>query len=268
MITRRDLLRGALVCPFAQCTPLTGGAGGCTEGGERQAVLDTETTGLRIEDGHRILEIGAVELLNRRISGRQFHCYLKPERDIEAAGLAVEGLTRERLMREPTFAAIAPALLQFIGAAELIIHNAPVDIGFLEREFALLYGHGTIFLRERWQVQDTLLLARERHPGQRNSLAALCHRYGIDDSHRELRGALLDARMLADVYLEMTGGSHCNVRRRDAKLVFTAARAPDPASPRGRYDHPKSRHESFATRCYLEAGRSVTRRRHGPGADT
>lgn len=172
----------------------------------RQIVLDTETTGLSVEDGHRIIEIGCVELLNRRATGRHFHRYLNPERDIEDGALAVHGLTRERLAQEPRFADVAAELLEFIRDAELIIHNAPFDMAFLEREFAQLSERPPAPLRELCRIIDTLTLARERHPGQRNSLDALCKRYGIDNSHRQLHGALLDARILADVYLAMTGG--------------------------------------------------------------
>jgi DNA polymerase-3 subunit epsilon len=171
----------------------------------RQIVLDTETTGLEVDRGHRIIEIGCVELLNRRPTGRHFHRYLNPEREIEEGARAVHGLTRARLEHEPKFADIASELRQFIEGSELIIHNAVFDIAFLEREFALLEA-APILVRSLCQVLDTLTLARERHPGQRNNLDSLCKRYGIDNSHRELHGALLDARLLADVYLAMTGG--------------------------------------------------------------
>ncbi len=172
----------------------------------RQIVLDTETTGLEVERGHRIIEIGCVELLNRRPTGRHFHRYLNPERDVDEGAQAVHGLTRARLEQEPKFAEIASLLVEFIEGSELIIHNAAFDIAFLEREFALLEAVTPVQVRDLCQVLDTLGLARERHPGQRNSLDALCKRYGIDNSHRELHGALLDARILADVYLAMTGG--------------------------------------------------------------
>jgi DNA polymerase-3 subunit epsilon len=172
----------------------------------RQIALDTETTGLEVERGHRIIEIGCVELLNRRSTGRQFHRYLNPEREIEQGAWSVHGLTRSRLEQEPRFAQIAQELLQFIEGSELIIHNAAFDIGFLEREFALLEPSAPVLVRNRCAVLDTLELARTRHPGQRNSLDALCKRYGNDNSHRELHGALLDAHLLADVYLAMTGG--------------------------------------------------------------
>ena len=172
----------------------------------RQVALDTETTGLEVERGHRVIEIGCVELLNRRTTGRYFHRYLNPEREIEQGAWSVHGLTRSRLEQEPKFAQIAHELLQFIDGSELIIHNAAFDIGFLEREFALVAPAAPVLVRNLCAVLDTLELARMRHPGQRNSLDALCKRYDIDNSHRDLHGALLDARLLADVYLAMTGG--------------------------------------------------------------
>lgn len=171
----------------------------------RQIVLDTETTGLEPELGHRIIEIGCVELVNRRPTGRTFHRYLNPERDIDEGALAVHGISRADLEREPRFADIAEELIAFIEGAELVIHNAAFDIAFLDAEFARLPGERRT-VGAMCRVLDTLALAREMHPGQRNSLDALCKRYGIDNSHRELHGALLDARILADVYLAMTGG--------------------------------------------------------------
>ncbi|HEY5102787.1 MAG TPA: DNA polymerase III subunit epsilon [Steroidobacteraceae bacterium] len=171
----------------------------------RQIVLDTETTGLESELDHRIIEIGCVELVNRRLSGRSFHRYLNPDRDIEAAAQAVHGITREALAREPRFVDIADEFLAFIGDAELVIHNAAFDVGFLDAELARAPGPArTIATFAR--VLDTLALARRMHPGQRNNLDALCKRYGVDNANRELHGALLDARLLADVYLAMTGG--------------------------------------------------------------
>ena len=171
----------------------------------RQIVLDTETTGLEAELGHRIIEIGCVELINRRPTGRSFHRYLNPERDIDAAAQAVHGVTRDRLASEPRFADIADELLVFIAESELIIHNAAFDVGFLDAELARTAGPvRTITSVAR--VLDTLALARQLHPGQRNNLDALCKRYSVDNAHRELHGALLDARLLADVYLAMTGG--------------------------------------------------------------
>jgi DNA polymerase III subunit epsilon len=173
----------------------------------RQVVLDTETTGLESKLGHRVIEIGCVELINRRTTGRQLHHYLNPDREIDYGALAVHGITRERLLSAPRFAAVVEELLAFIAGSELIIHNAEFDVDFLDMELALL-SQPTLpaSVRSICRVLDTLALARERHPGQRNNLDALCKRYGIDNSHRELHGALLDARILADVYLAMTGG--------------------------------------------------------------
>ncbi len=171
----------------------------------RQIVLDTETTGLEPELNHRVIEIGCVELLNRRRTGRTFHRYLNPERDIEDGALAVHGIARTDLDDQPRFADIADELLTFLAGAELVIHNAAFDVAFLDAELARLPGEPRQ-MTSVCQVLDTLALARELHPGQRNSLDALCKRYEIDNSARELHGALLDARILADVYLAMTGG--------------------------------------------------------------
>ena len=171
----------------------------------RQIILDTETTGLEVSQGHRIIEIGCVELVGRRLTGRHFHRYLNPERDIDEAAEAVHGLTRSRLAHEPRFTEIAAEFIAFVEGAELVIHNAAFDVGFLNAELARLGGE-PVPLENRCRVLDTLALAREMHPGQRNSLDALCKRYGIDNSAREWHGALLDARILADVYLAMTGG--------------------------------------------------------------
>ncbi|MGA3159263.1 MAG: DNA polymerase III subunit epsilon [Steroidobacteraceae bacterium] len=172
----------------------------------RQIVLDTETTGLESSLGHRIIEIGCVELLNRRTSGRTYHRYLNPERDIDPAARAVHGISREQLVDKPKFALIAEELIQFIAGSELIIHNAVFDIAFLDAEFARVSTATPIKVGALCQVLDTLALAREMHPGQRNNLDALCKRYNVDNSKREVHGALLDARILADVYLAMTGG--------------------------------------------------------------
>ncbi len=171
----------------------------------RQIVLDTETTGLEPELDHRIIEIGCVELVNRRATGRSFHRYLNPERDIDDGALAVHGISRAELDGQPRFAEIAEELLLFISGAELVIHNAAFDIAFLDAELARLAGEPR-HIAGLCQVLDTLALARELHPGQRNGLDALCKRYSVDNSARELHGALLDARILADVYLAMTGG--------------------------------------------------------------
>jgi DNA polymerase-3 subunit epsilon len=170
----------------------------------RQVVLDTETTGLEVEQQHRVIEIGCVELVHRRLTGRTYHQYLNPQRDIDEGAQAVHGLTRERLAREPSFAQVHPEFLEFIRDAELIIHNAPFDIAFLNAELA----HIEVAHRvdDLCRVLDTLAMARQMHPGQRNNLDALCKRYSVDNSHRDYHGALLDARILAEVYLAMTGG--------------------------------------------------------------
>ena len=172
----------------------------------RQVVLDTETTGLESARGHRIIEIGCVELLSRRASGRHFHRYLNPEREVDEGARAVHGLSLADLADKPRFAEIAAEFTQFIAGAELIIHNASFDVGFLDAEFARIAGDPPVCVGALCTVLDTLGMARAMHPGQRNNLDALCKRYGIDNSHRELHGALLDARILADVYLAMTGG--------------------------------------------------------------
>ena len=170
----------------------------------RQIVLDTETTGLELAEGHRIIEIGCVELLHRRPSGRTWHRYLRPEREVEAGAFAVHGITNEFLAGQPRFAEIASEFLEFIAGSELVIHNAPFDVGFLDAELARSETGRTI--AEHCTVLDTLALARRMHPGQRNSLDALCKRYSVDNSRRDLHGALLDARILVDVYLAMSGG--------------------------------------------------------------
>jgi DNA polymerase III subunit epsilon len=171
----------------------------------RQIVLDTETTGLEPDLGHRIIEIGCVELVNRRPSGRTFHKYLNPERDIDEGAAAVHGISRADLEGKPKFAEVAEELVAFIDGAELVIHNAAFDVAFLDAELVRIQGQLRT-IAKLCRVLDTLALARSMHPGQRNNLDALCKRYSIDNSRRELHGALLDARILADVYLAMTGG--------------------------------------------------------------
>lgn len=171
----------------------------------RQIVLDTETTGLDPAQGHRVIEIGCVELLNRKLTGRHLHLYINPEREVEAAALEVHGITNEFLADKPVFAAIADSFVEFVRDAELIIHNAPFDIGFLNHELAML-DRGFRPVTDYCSVLDTLAMARKKHPGQKNNLDALCKRYEVDNSQRELHGALKDAEILADVYLMMTGG--------------------------------------------------------------
>jgi len=172
---------------------------------KRQVVLDTETTGLEVGQGHRIIEIGCVELVNRRLTGRHFHQYIQPERAIDSGALAVHGITPEFLADKPTFDRIVKDFLAFIEGAELIIHNAPFDIGFIDAElkrFDPKHPRTSVLC----SITDTLTLARAKHPGQRNSLDALCQRYHVDNASRTLHGALLDAEILADVFLLMTGG--------------------------------------------------------------
>ncbi len=171
----------------------------------RQVVLDTETTGLEWAQGHRVIEIGCVELINRRRTKQTFHCYLQPDRDIDATAEEIHGLSNEMLADKPRFKDIAENFLSFINGAELVIHNAVFDVGFLNHELNLAGGE-RINIEEICNVLDTLILARQLHSGQRNSLDALCKRYNVDNSRRELHGALLDAELLADVYLAMTGG--------------------------------------------------------------
>lgn len=171
----------------------------------RQIVLDTETTGLRVEDGHRLIEVGCLEMVNRRLTGNHFHYYLNPGREIEAGATAVHGITNDFLRDKPSFASIAKELVEFISGSELIIHNAPFDLSFLNYELSLV-GRGFKLVTDYCQVLDTLPLARQMHVGQRNSLDALCKRYGVDNTKREYHGALLDAQLLAEVYLAMTGG--------------------------------------------------------------
>lgn len=171
----------------------------------RQIVIDTETTGLEPAGGHRIIEIGCVEIVDRRVTGNTYHQYLQPDREIDPGAIEVHGITNESLVDKPRFADIVAEFVDFIRDSELVIHNAPFDVGFINHEFGLLQDSpGTL---DRYcTVLDTLTLARRMHPGQRNSLDALCRRYEIDNSRRELHGALLDAEILADVYLAMTGG--------------------------------------------------------------
>ena len=171
----------------------------------RQVVLDTETTGLEPNDGHRVIEIGCVEVINRRLTGNSLHLYLNPQREIDEGALAVHGISTEFLADKPTFDKVADEFLAFVDGAELVIHNAPFDVGFLNHELRRLGSrYGT--MEQRCGVLDTLVMARQKHPGQKNNLDALCRRYGVENGHRELHGALLDAEILADVYLAMTGG--------------------------------------------------------------
>src|SRR5476651_1054369 len=172
----------------------------------RSVVLDTETTGMPVTDGHRVIEIGCVELMGRRLTGRHFHVYLQPDRESDEGAIGVHGITNEFLVGKPRFAEVADEFFEFINGAQLIIHNAAFDVGFINNEFALMGATDRADITRHCSILDTLMMARERHPGQRNSLDALCKRYGVDNSGRELHGALLDSEILADVYLTMTGG--------------------------------------------------------------
>jgi DNA polymerase-3 subunit epsilon len=171
----------------------------------RQIVLDTETTGLDPALGHRIIELGCVELVDRKLTGRHLHIYINPEREVEAGALEVHGITNEFLADKPVFSAVVDKFMEFVAGAELIIHNAPFDIAFLNHELAAL-KNDYLHMHHYCGVLDTLAMARKKHPGQKNSLDALCKRYEVDNSQRELHGALKDAEILADVYLLMTGG--------------------------------------------------------------
>ena len=170
----------------------------------RQIVLDTETTGLEPEMGHRIIEVGAVEVVNRKLTGRHFHKYINPERDIDDGAFEVHGINRAFLRDKPVFAEICEELIDFIKGTELVIHNAPFDVAFMDQEFKRISGAPRT--AKICSIKDSLAVARNKHPGQKNNLDALCRRYEVDNSQRQLHGALLDAEILADVYLLMTGG--------------------------------------------------------------
>ena len=171
----------------------------------RQIVLDTETTGLEPSQGHRIIEIGAVEIVGRTQTGNHYHQYLQPDRESDEAALNVHGITTEFLADKPRFADVVEDFLNYVKGAQLIIHNAPFDVGFINHELKLL-GPQWGRLEDHCTILDSLVMAREKHPGQKNNLDALCRRYDINNAHRELHGALLDSEILADVYLAMTGG--------------------------------------------------------------
>jgi DNA polymerase-3 subunit epsilon len=199
----------------------------------RQVVLDTETTGLEPEQGHRVIEIGCVELINRRKTGRKFHRYLRPDRPIDRAAQHVHGITDEFLATQPKFAEVVDELIEFLSGAELVIHNAAFDIAFLDHELKRLPGPARK-MTDICTVIDTLPLARQMHPGQRNSLDALCKRYEVDNSHRELHGALLDAQILLDVYLAMTGGQTALILGEVAEINVSVSHEPTVSGrPRG-----------------------------------
>ena len=171
----------------------------------RQIILDTETTGLNPDKGHKIIEVGCIEMINRRTTGNTFHQYINPEREIDEAAIEVHGITLDMLQDKPVFKGLAEELFAFLKGAELIIHNAPFDVAFLNHEFKQA-DFGEKLIDNNCEVLDTLAMARQKHPGQKNNLDALCRRYQVDNSQRQLHGALLDAEILADVYLLMTGG--------------------------------------------------------------
>lgn len=188
----------------------------------RQIVLDTETTGLEPSQGHRVIEIGCIELVNRRLTGNNLHIYINPQRAIDAGALEVHGISNDFLADKPLFSDIADTFIDFVKGAELVIHNAPFDVGFLDAELSDL-NRGYKRVEEYCSILDTLAMARKKHPGQKNNLDALCKRYFVDNTQRELHGALLDAEILADVYLIMTGGQSSFALGHDNVTEGTAA---------------------------------------------
>ena len=185
----------------------------------RQIVLDTETTGLETSQDHRIIEIGCVEMVDRKLTGRHYHQYINPQRNVDEGAMEVHGITDQFLADKPLFESIAADFLEFVHGADLIIHNAPFDLGFINHEIAKLPNKIAVIEKE-CKIIDTLALARQKHPGQKNNLDALCKRYGVDNSQRDLHGALLDAEILADVYLLMTGGQ-VNLNINDQSVADT-----------------------------------------------
>jgi DNA polymerase-3 subunit epsilon len=201
----------------------------------RQIVLDTETTGLEVSKGHRIIEIGCIELVNRRFTGREYHSFLNPERDIDEGAEAVHGMSLADLESQPRFVDVAEEFLEFIKDGELVIHNAEFDVGFLEYELALM-GHPQPRITDHAQVHDTLQQARKLHPGQRNSLDALCKRYQVDASRRNVHGALIDAELLARVYLAMTGGQAALSLDQEARPVERRSEASEGPGTTGEHE--------------------------------
>ncbi len=212
----------------------------------RQVVLDTETTGLDPSQGHRVIEIGCVEIINRKLTNRHFHCYLNPDRDIDAGAIEVHGITPAFLADKPRFYQIESEFLAFVDGAELVIHNAPFDIGFLNAELARSDSTNTS-MDSFCTVLDSLVLARQRHPGQRNNLDALCKRYDIDNTQRELHGALLDAEILADLYLVMTSGQrNLLLKDEESPEQRSESRATRTAKKRPKLDVIKASEEELA----------------------
>lgn len=198
----------------------------------RQIVLDTETTGLSTAQGHRVIEIGCVEMVNRRITGRDFHCFLNPDRDIDEGAEAVHGISRADLETAPRFPEVVEEFLDFIRDTELVIHNADFDVGFLEHELKLM-SHPKPKITDHAIVLDTLALARKKHPGQRNSLDALCKRYEVDATKRDVHGALIDSELLANVYLAMTGGQTAMLLDEEAEKASSPEAAAENTSQNG-----------------------------------
>ncbi len=226
----------------------------------RQIVLDTETTGIEVAQDHRIIEIGGVELINRRLTGRHFHRYIHPQRDIDDGAQEVHGISLEFLEDKPVFHLVADEFLEFVRGAQLVIHNAPFDVGFINHEFKKLdprFGR----IEDYCEIVDTLAMARRLHPGQKNNLDALCKRYEVDNSQRDLHGALLDAEILADVYLAITGGQVALGLRREAEggsaeggetiRRLPAERPPTPVIPAT--DEEREAHAGFLARIDQES---------------
>lgn len=227
----------------------------------RQIVLDTETTGIDPSDGHRIIEIGCVELMERQLTGRNYHVYINPEREVEAEAITIHGITNEFLVDKPRFAEIADEFFEFIKGAELVIHNAAFDVGFMDAEFARLKPVRKT--ADHCGVVDSLAIARARHPGQKNNLDALCKRYGVDNSNRDLHGALLDAEILADVYLLLTGGQTALSLDANAENgggasgIRRLASDREPLSVVRASKAERDAHEEFMSRLEKQAGETV-----------
>ena len=227
----------------------------------RQIVLDTETTGIDPSDGHRIIEIGCVELMERQLTGRNYHVYINPEREVEAEAITIHGITNEFLVDKPKFAEIADEFFEFIKGAELVIHNAAFDVGFMDAEFARLKPVRKT--ADHCGVLDSLAIARARHPGQKNNLNALCKRYGVDNSNRDLHGALLDAEILADVYLLLTGGQTALSLDANAENgggasgIRRLSSDREPLSVVRASEAERDAHEEFMSRLEKQAGETV-----------
>lgn len=227
----------------------------------RQIVLDTETTGIDPAEGHRIIEIGCVELMERQPTGRHYHVYINPEREVEAEAISIHGITNEFLTDKPVFSNIADEFFEFIKGAELVIHNAAFDVGFMDSEFSRLKSKRKT--TEHCGIVDSLAIARKKHPGQKNNLDALCKRYGVDNSNRELHGALLDAEILADVYLLLTGGQTALSLDADSDGAGGALgirRVADNRKPLpvvSASDEEEAAHQEFMTALAAQAGDTV-----------